>query len=175
MNRITVITLFLLFSLTMMAQDWVVPEDKRGKLSPFNFNDVTRKAGERLYTINCISCHGTPGKGNFLNLVPPPGDPATDKIQHNSDGEIFFKVSNGRGLMPSFKNVLSSNDIWNLISFLRSFKPGYVQSVMTVSKSTAYPGAVIGISFILSPGKDEVQVRITAANEKSSVPVKMPE
>jgi hypothetical protein len=171
MNRITIIILFMLVSLKLIAQDWAVPEDKRGKLSPFMFDDVTRKAGERLYTINCISCHGTPGKGNFLNLVPPPGDPETDKIQHNSDGEIFYKVTNGRGLMPSFKNTLSSNDIWNLISFLRSFNIKYVQAVMPVIKSAAYPGAVIGISFNLPPAKDKVLVKVTASGEKSIVPV----
>jgi hypothetical protein len=171
MDRITIIILFMLVSLKLIAQDWAVPEDKRGKLSPFMFDDVTRKAGERLYTINCISCHGTPGKGNFLNLVPPPGDPATDKIQHNSDGEIFYKVTNGRGLMPSFKNTLSSNDIWNLISFLRSFNIKYVQAVMPVIKSAAYPGAVIGISFNLTPAKDKVLVKVTASGEKSIVPV----
>ena len=171
MNRITIIIIFLLFSVTLIAQNWVVPEDKRGKLSPFIFSDVTRKAGERLYTINCTSCHGIPGKGNFLNLVPPPGDPVTDKIQHNSDGEIYFKVSTGRGLMPSFKNTLSSNDIWSLISFLRSFNAKYVQSIMPVIKSAVYPGAAIGISFNLTPGKNNIEVKVTASGEKSKVPV----
>lgn len=172
MSRLIIIVYLLISSLSAMAQEWVVPEDKRGKLSPFTFNEETRKAGERLYTINCMSCHGTPGKANFSNLVPSPGDPATDKIQHNSDGEIFFKVTTGRGPMPSFKNAIKANDIWNLISFLRSFNTKYVQSVMPVIKSSAYPGAEIGISIMLAPGKDRIVMKVTAKDEKSVIPVK---
>jgi hypothetical protein len=172
MSRFIIIVILLIFSLPVLAQEWVVPEDKKGKLSPFSFNDETRKAGERLYTINCMSCHGTPGKANYSNLVPPPGDPATDKIQHNTDGEIFFKVNTGRGPMPSFKNAIQANDIWKLISFLRSFNSKYIQSVMPVIKSAAYPGAEIGITLMLDPGKNIIVMKVTATNEKSVVPVK---
>ena len=172
MSRFVIIIIFQLFSLSMRAQEWVVPEDKKGKLSPFQFNEETRKTGERLYTLNCKSCHGIPGKANFINLVPTPGDPATDKIQHNSDGEIFYKITAGKGPMPSFRNALSSQDIWNIISYVRSFNTKYVQSVMPEIKSAAYPGAVIKISLSLGKKKDSVMVKLTAISEKSSVPVK---
>jgi hypothetical protein len=156
-----------------LAQEWVVPEDKKGKLSTFSFTDETRKKGERLYTMNCMSCHGTPGKRNFLaTLVPQPGDPATDKIQHNLDGEIFYKVSQGRGPMPSFKNSLATNDIWNIISFLRSFNKNYVQAVAPVITSSAYPGAEIGISLALNRAKDIITMKVQANSGKSIVPVK---
>jgi hypothetical protein len=171
MNRFIIIIILLFSSLLLMAQDWIVPGDRKGKLSPFLFNEVSLKAGARLYTINCLSCHGTPGKGNYINLVPPPGDPATEKIQRNSDGEIYFKVTNGRGPMPSFKNALSSNDIWNVISFLRSFNTKYVQSVMPVIKSAAYPDAEIGISFMAGPERDIILMKVVATGEKSTVPV----
>jgi hypothetical protein len=172
MSRFIIIIFLLISSHQILAQEWVVPEDKKGKLSPFAFNEETRKAGGRLYTINCMSCHGTPGKANFSNLVPPPGDPATEKIQHNSDGEIFFKITSGRGPMPSFKNSIQANDIWKLISFLRSFNSKYVQSVMPVIKSAAYPGAEIVIKLMPGPGKDIIVMKVTATNEKSVVPVK---
>jgi hypothetical protein len=171
MSRFIIILILQFTSMSLMAQGWVVPEDKKGKLSPFLFNEESRKAGERIYSLNCISCHGTPGKGNYINLVPPPGDPATEKIQRNSDGEIFYKVTTGRGPMPSFKNSLSTNDIWNVISFLRSFNSKYRQSIMPVIKSAAYPGAVIGISLTSGPGKDVISLKASAAGEKSIVPV----
>lgn len=158
---------------TALSQEWVVPADKKGKLSTFSFTAETRKAGERLYTMNCMSCHGTPGKGNFLaTLVPQPGDPATDKIQHNLDGEIFYKVSQGRGPMPSFKNSLSATDIWNIVSFIRSFNSSYVQSVMTVITSKAYPGAEIAISLALNQTREIIAMKVTASSGKSVVPVK---
>ena len=120
----------LLIPVTGIAQnEWLVPDDKKGKLSDFAFSDSTRQVGSQLYQINCKSCHGDPGKGNYQNLNPLPGDPATDKIQQNSDGELFYKLQEGRGLMPSFKNILSQEEIWMLVSYLRSYNSEYVQQV----------------------------------------------
>lgn len=168
---IFVLLLIQLLIPDLSAQEWVVPADKKGKLSSFPFNEETRKAGEKLYSINCLSCHGTPGKANYLPLVPPPGDPATEKIQKNSDGEIFYKLSVGRGQMPSFRSVLTSNDIWNVISFLRSFNAAYKQQVMPVITSTAYPGAVIGLLVSFNPSDSTIMLKATATTEKSIVPV----
>jgi hypothetical protein len=165
------ILFFQLFSVFVISQEWIVPADKQGRLSTFVFNDSIRKTGMQLYNLNCITCHGTPGKGNFQRLVPPPGDPATEKIQRNSDGEIFYKVTTGRGQMPSFKNALSTKEIWNIISYIRSFNPSYVQSVMPEITSTAYPGAIIGISLLLSSNKDSVLMKVSAINGNAVVPV----
>jgi mono/diheme cytochrome c family protein len=151
----------------LQGQEWIVPEDKKGKLSTFPFDDNTRKTGEKLYSINCISCHGTPGKANYLKLVPPPGDPATEKIQRNSDGEIFYKLTTGRGQMPSFRSVLSSAEMWNIISFLRSYNKSYTQHVMAVITSSAYPGAVIKMA--LSFNQEDSSVILKALAEKSNV------
>jgi hypothetical protein len=162
---------FLIIVPDLFGQEWIVPDDKKGKLSTFQFDDNTRKAGEKIYSINCMSCHGTPGKGNYLKLVPPPGDPATDKIQHNSDGEIFYKVINGRGQMPSFKNSLESNEIWHVISFLRSFNSSYKQLVMPVITSSAYPGAVIKMVLSYNAADSTIVLEAKAVRQESSVPV----
>jgi mono/diheme cytochrome c family protein len=166
------ILLLNLVTLSVLAQEWIVPADKKVKLSTFAFNDATRKTGDQLYSINCKSCHGTPGMGNFqATLKPQPPDPVTEKFQGNSDGELFFKVSTGRGPMPSFKNSLAFNDIWNIISFLRSFKKDYVQTIMAVIKSSAYPGAEIVISLFTGPSRNEITMKVKAVTEKSSVAV----
>lgn len=153
------------------GQDWVVPDDRKGRLSTFPFTDETRKEGERFYKINCQSCHGDPGKGNYIALVPAPGDPATEKIQRNSDGEIFYKLTVGRGQMPSFRSVLSTDEIWKVVSYLRSFNSSYVQRVMQVITSTAYPGAMISMRMAYDATERIVSVIATATSESGSVPV----
>ena len=165
------ILFFHLLAAVVISQDWVVPAEKRGKLSPFQFSDSIRNSGMQLFNLNCMLCHGIPGKGNFQRLIPPPGDPATDKIQHNLDGDLFYKVSEGRGPMPSFKNTLRSQDIWNIISYIRSFNPSYVQSVMPEIISSAYPGALIAISLRLSQGMDSVEMKVSANKGNSVTPV----
>ncbi len=168
---IAVIWCLILFPSFTRSQEWIVPEEKRGRLSTFPFTDETRKEGEKLYTLNCMSCHGNPGKGNFLALVPPPGDPATDKIQRNSDGEIFHKVTTGRGQMPSFRSVLSTDDIWKTVSYIRSFNSNYVQKVMQVITSSAYPGAVISMKIAYNAADHAMTVMAHAADAEKTVPV----
>ena len=169
-------TTVLIFCLMLVpsfvkGQDWVVPEDRKARLSTFPFTDETRKEGDRLYQINCHSCHGDPGKNNYIALQPPPGDPATDKIQHNTDGEIFHKVTTGRGPMPSFRSVLTTEEIWKVVSYIRSFNRDYVQKVMQVITSSAYPGAVISMKLAYDETAKLVSVIATATGETGSVPV----
>jgi len=153
------------------GQDWVVPDDRKGRLSTFPFTDDTRKEGEKLYQVNCHSCHGDPGRNNFIALQPPPGDPATEKIQRNSDGEIFHKVSAGRGQMPSFRSVLTTDEIWKVVSFIRSFNRSYVQKVMQVITSSAYPGAIISMKLAYDEATKQVLVIASATSETGTVPV----
>lgn len=164
-----VLIAFNLFLPILSGQEWIVPVDKKGKLSTFPFDDITRKAGEKLYTINCMSCHGTPGKSNYLNLIPPPGDPAKEKIQQNNDGEIFYKITVGRGQMPSFRSVLTPVELWKIISFIRSFNNSYKQEIMPVITSSAYPGAVINI--VLEYDKTDNAIILKALAFKDSVVV----
>jgi cytochrome c5 len=161
-----VLTFLQLTFIGIQGQEWIVPDDKKGRLSTFPFDDNTRTSGQKLYTLNCMSCHGTPGKSNYLNLVPPPGDPATEKIQRNNDGEIFYKVTNGKGQMPSFKTALTSDEIWNIISYIRSFNKSYKQQVRAVISSSAYPGAII--SMFLSLNEEERTVILTAYADKET-------
>lgn len=171
--RHTLLTLIILMAFLprVFCQDWVVPADRATRLSTFPFNEETRKSGEQIYTVNCISCHGNPGRSNFISLVPSPGDPATEKIQRNRDGELFYKVSTGRGQMPSFRSVLTANDIWNVISYVRSFNSNYRQEIMPLITSSAYPGAEIKINLSYIPGDTIISLSALAVNETREIPV----
>lgn len=167
------LSLVMIVSLTLRlsAQEWSVPAENMAKNSPFAFSDSTRKAGAELYNTNCKSCHGDPGKNNVIKLVPIPPDPASDKMQSNSDGGLQFKLSQGRGLMPSFKNTLSTTDIWRVISYIRSYNDKYVQ-VIAADKGgagVAIPNAKMVVSWLKET--NQVQVLLTGMKEKSIQPV----
>ena len=163
--RIIILLLGCWFSSTGLvnAQEWVVPPDKAKVLSPFPFTDQTMKAGESIFMTDCKSCHGDPGKGNFIALNPPPPDPAQEKMQSNSDGALLFKIREGHGAMPSFKNTLPATSIWNVISFIRSFNSNYKQQV---SSKTAIEGVTkIGLNWIKQGNK----IEITVTNEINKI------
>jgi mono/diheme cytochrome c family protein len=171
MRRSYLFLLFItVFAFRSLAQEWVVPAENGAKLSSFAFSDSTRKAGEILYNTNCKSCHGDPGKNNAVKLVPPPPDPASLQMQKNSDGSMLFKITEGRGPMPAFKNTLSSTDTWRIISFIRSFNDKYVQEV---AKKQGVGAAFeqTRMKFSWNKEKKQVQVYLSALKEKVRQPI----
>lgn len=164
MKRIYILLIiFSSFAFASTAQEWIVPADNEAKLSAFAFTDSTRKAGGDLFNLNCKSCHGDPGKNNAVKLVPLPPDPASVQMQKNSDGAFFYKVAEGRGLMPSFKNTLSATDTWKIISYLRGFNDKYVQEL---AKQLAPGISLEQVAMLLTWNKEKKQVQVAVSSLK---------
>ncbi|MCY1720388.1 cytochrome c [Prolixibacteraceae bacterium Z1-6] len=106
-----------------MGQEWLVPEDQKTLKNPTEYNLSNVKKGKDLYLTNCKSCHGDAGKNNGLPLVPPPPDVTSDIMQANTEGELFYKITNGRGGMPQFGSTISEDDRWRLVNYIRNYNP----------------------------------------------------
>ena len=101
---------------------WAAPESEKGKKNPLPADKKTIEQGEKVAKINCVSCHGPLGKGNgpaAIALNPKPADWTSKRVQDEPDGEIFWKVTNGRGAMPSWRH-LPENDRWAVVRFIRT-------------------------------------------------------
>jgi mono/diheme cytochrome c family protein len=147
--------------------DWIVSADKKAKLSKYEFTDSIRKHGREIYENNCISCHGHPGLGDGQKFTPPPPDPTSVKMQQNTDGDMFYKITEGRGQMSSFKDILSPGDIWSAIAYIRSFNKEYVQQIEKVIEKTGYDGEV-GILLTYFDDKKTLQAKITGSKENKT-------
>ncbi len=106
-----------------MAQEWIVPEDQKTLKNPSEYNLANVKKGKELFLTNCKSCHGDAGKNNGLPLIPPPPDVTSDLMQANTEGEIFYKITHGRGGMPQFVKTISEDDRWRLVNYIRNYNP----------------------------------------------------
>jgi hypothetical protein len=73
--------------------------------------------------------------------------------------------------MPTFKNVLSSEQIWDIISYIRNFNKTYIQRVAQVITSMAYPGAEIRISLEYDSPDTLIILTARAVKENIAVPV----
>ncbi|MBN1652092.1 MAG: cytochrome c [Bacteroidales bacterium] len=116
--------LILLFSTSSVfgQSDWKVTDAQAKIKNPVVADEASIKAGAALFQINCKSCHGDPGKGNGLPLVPKPTDMSNaDFLSRNSDGAIFTKITEGRVAMPTFKAVLNETQRWQIVNYIRSF------------------------------------------------------
>lgn len=104
------------------AQAWEAPAAEKSKKNPLPSDAKTIEQGKKVAQINCASCHGAKGKGDGVAsaaLSPKPADWTAQKVQAESDGEIFWKISTGRGAMPSWKH-LPESERWALVRYIRS-------------------------------------------------------
>ena len=129
MKRIVILVLACVFvQAEVFSQDkWIAPEADAAKISMFMFNDDMVKEGANFYESSCKACHGTPTEADFTLMSPPPGDPAGDDIQDQTDGSILYKIKYGRSAMPAFADLYSDFEIWSLVAYFRSFNPDYTQ------------------------------------------------
>ena len=72
------------------------------------------------------SCHGAKGLGDGTKaaaLKTSPGDFTSKDFQGLSDGVIFYRTTEGRDEMPSFKKTIAGdNERWNLVNYMRTLK-----------------------------------------------------
>ena len=118
----------LMLSATLVAQPkpWVVPANFKSMANPVTKGDASNKAGKTLYDKTCASCHGKAGLGDGVRaraLKTFPGDFSQAEYQDQTDGDQFYKTKTGRGEMPKYEGKLSDTDIWNVVNYMRTFKP----------------------------------------------------
>lgn len=104
---------------------WVVPEEAKQMPNPLKPTQADIAGARRLYLDKCAECHGESGKGDGsqARMYDPRPTNFTDTAHMNaiSDGELFYKISEGHRPMPSFKKRFSEEQRWQLVLFLRSF------------------------------------------------------
>ena len=108
------------------AKPWVVPDKFLKTVNPSKSDQKSYKEGKELYAKHCQSCHGKTGLGDgskAAQLKTEPGDFTKGDVQEQTDGSIFYKTSEGRDDMPSFKKKIPDQDeIWSIVNYVRTFK-----------------------------------------------------
>ena len=111
------------FAQAASEHSWVAPErpSHRANTVPATTEAVQR--GRDLFHRDCEQCHGKAGHGDGPlsgSLSPRPADLASHHVQSQLDGALFWKMTEGRGVMP--RAALSESDKWSVVDFIRSFE-----------------------------------------------------
>lgn len=130
-SRITlvfVLALAFVFSQDdLMAQNdsWTAPKSADNYKNPYSGNEKATLAGKNLYAQLCAICHGNKGRGDGIAgmaLKPRPADFRKANIQSQTDGAIYWKMTEGKAPMAAYKETLTEQQRWELVNFIRSLK-----------------------------------------------------
>lgn len=113
-----------------IKQQWEAPADAAGQANPLKNKPDAAKLGRELYLQRCADCHGREGKGNgYLSAQLKrdgksimPTNLASQMVQANTDGELFWKITKGRSPMPASGVRFSDEERWAIVSFLRTLR-----------------------------------------------------
>lgn len=115
---------------------YAISADEFLEVTKFSGKAVTKKGdpaeGKAIYVMFCVNCHGEKGDGNgpvakVAKMDPKPRNHADGKYMNERKGEDLFKAIKLGGkavdksvYMPAFSMVLSDEDIWNIVAFVRT-------------------------------------------------------
>lgn len=83
--------------------------------------------GEKLYVKFCSKCHGMTGNGAGPSAHGFSTHPRQLWAWHNADKAadpyLFWMITNGRTDMPPWGVILSENDRWDLVNYIKTIEP----------------------------------------------------
>jgi mono/diheme cytochrome c family protein len=111
--------------LLLAASDWKAPKEAAEKKNPVAASPASLKEAKALYEKECSMCHGSKGdgKGEAAASLNKPATNFTDAaaMADETDGALFYKISEGRMPMLTFKGKLSEEQRWSLVNYIHTF------------------------------------------------------
>ena len=113
------------------AEPWVAPARAARKENPAAARPASLAAGKELFIAACVACHGTSGKGDGPAAAAlerdgkpvRPGNLSDSKMRQQTDGALFWKISEGRSPMPVFQEALTEEQRWQIVTYVRTLAP----------------------------------------------------
>ncbi|MBC7846424.1 MAG: c-type cytochrome [Flavobacterium sp.] len=127
-SLLVVLVLMLIGSNKIIAQDknnWIAPALSNSLKNPFDGNKASTAEGKEIYDQMCVLCHGIQGKGNGeagLTLDKKPANFLALKVVNQTDGNIFWKMTNGKAPMASYEELLTDDQRWKLVNYIRELE-----------------------------------------------------
>jgi mono/diheme cytochrome c family protein len=107
---------------TLKKEAWIAPASADIVTNTLANTPENISKGEELYSMYCFSCHGDTGYGDGPaggSMGIKPANFHDQRVKKQKDGAIFWKLTNGNGNMPPYKEILTEKERWELVIFLR--------------------------------------------------------
>src|SRR5215467_6103098 len=81
--------------------------------------------GESRFNITCLPCHGKLGDGNGMVAMRGFRHPPSyhqDRLRNAPTSHFYDVITNGFGAMPSYAEVVTPEDRWRIIAYIRALQ-----------------------------------------------------
>ncbi|HZY63791.1 MAG TPA: cytochrome c [Edaphobacter sp.] len=107
----------------------------KSQKNPLAYTRETWEDGKEAFSHYCVACHGNDGQNTGVpfadHISPPIPSLASQDVQGYTDGQLKWILDNGiyPSGMPSSKGILSDDELWSIVVFLRHLPPAGSQGV----------------------------------------------
>jgi len=121
------VLIFLTITVLVFAHEktgWIAPESAKKMKNSVKPTKASVQKGKEIYEKKCTLCHGDKGDGKgpaAAGLNPKPTNFQDSHGQKMTDAEHFWKITTGRGPMPSYEKDLTAEERWHVINYINTF------------------------------------------------------
>ena len=98
----------------------------KGFPSELKMDEAFLARGKQRYQITCTPCHGDSGNGvgvvSKYWAIPPTANLIDPRVKDMPEGQIFWTITHGKGLMGPYNGVTSVRDRWAITAYLRGLQ-----------------------------------------------------
>ena len=101
----------------------------KAQKNPLSATAETIEDGKEAFSHYCVACHGNDGQNTGVpfadSMSPPVPSLASSAVQTYTDGQLKWVIDYGvwPSGMPASKGILSDEEIWSIVIYLRHLPP----------------------------------------------------
>jgi mono/diheme cytochrome c family protein len=102
------------------------PSEFKNIKNPLSSTKGDIAKGKETYHTNCVSCHGENGMGDGVLAGSLDPKPLPFPLESVGDAYLYWRISEGgmrepfNSVMPAWNTILSDEQIWEIILYLRA-------------------------------------------------------
>ena len=92
---------------------------------PYPVDRAMLERGQSRFNIYCAPCHGEAGYGDGVIVQRGFSDPPSyhsDRLRQAPLGHFYDVATNGYGSMPSYAALISADDRWAIVAYIRALQ-----------------------------------------------------
>jgi len=120
---------------------WNAPLEAAKRPNPIPADAASLARGKHIFARDCANCHGPTGQGDgprAASLNPKPANLQVMGKMH-SPGDLAWKIAEGRGPMPAWKETLSARQIWDTVNYIQQLAQAKLPSDTQMDHRADHP------------------------------------